>query len=269
MMGFANLPPQGRADWPRAREGAAPRLPLSEASTPLPLPPNSNGLQSMQQPEPPCRRVSVVRHVLALALASRSPRHVAIAAVRVRIGVVVLALALALWLALPLALPSRHICPLLDDLQLPAAEEGSIQQQGVLHALLVRKFDVRKALWGSGVLVHEDRDAVDLPATLEVLLELFWGGAVVDVPDVHRPLVNLLPVDGLGRFLHGVSQLLQLLGLLLHLLDLLLHFLDLCIGSAQLKCRVVRHGGGVPVRRLAPFAGLGGRSWPASWPRGA
>ena len=41
------------------------------------------------------------------------------------------------------------------------------------------------------VLVAEDRDPVDGAAPVKVLLQLLGGGAVVDVPYVHGPSVDL------------------------------------------------------------------------------
>jgi len=100
-------------------------------------------------------------------------------------SVVEVALPLALALALALGVPARNVCSLLDDLQLPAAEEGAVQQQRVLHALLVGKLDVGEALGAAGVLVYQDRDAIDLPARLEVFLQLLWRRSVVNAAHVH------------------------------------------------------------------------------------
>mmetsp|Transcript_146206 Transcript_146206/g.364576 ORF Transcript_146206/g.364576 Transcript_146206/m.364576 type:complete len:245 (+) Transcript_146206:95-829(+) len=176
------------------------------------------------------------------------PRHVAVAVPRVHPWVVV-ALALALAFRFALALPLHEawdVCPLLDDLQLPATKEGAVEQQGVLDALLVRELDVCEALRAARVLVDQDGNAVDLPTRLEVLLQLLWSRAIVHIPHIHRPPVDLLAVQAVGGLLDCLGELLQFLGLLLHLLDLPLHLLDLGIGRAELTCRricrVLRHG---------------------------
>lgn len=87
--------------------------------------------------------------------------------------------------------------------------------------------------------VAEDGDAVHAAAAVEVGLELLGRRAVVDVPHVDRPLVDLLLLlerqrDGrrAGRgaqrhlFVDFRLHLLQLLGLFFHLFDTSLYRLQ-------------------------------------------
>mmetsp|Transcript_54533 Transcript_54533/g.152092 ORF Transcript_54533/g.152092 Transcript_54533/m.152092 type:complete len:238 (+) Transcript_54533:46-759(+) len=122
---------------------------------------------------------------------------------------------------------SGHVGPLLHDLQLPPTEQGAVEQQRILHGLLVFELDVSESLRLPRKLIDHDRDAIHVPTGLEVLLHLLGGGAVVHVAHVHRATVGLFGVGAIAILLDRVCELLQLFGLLFHLLHFPLHLCDL------------------------------------------
>lgn len=114
-------------------------------------------------------------------------------------------------------------------LEVAAPEHALVEDDGVCDKAGLLELDVGVTLGVTGELVEKNGDAVDVAAALEVGLNLFWRGAVVDVADKDAARINVLLVFAQAFLLlvKAGLHLAKLRRLGLHLLHPLLHVLDL------------------------------------------
>lgn len=117
-------------------------------------------------------------------------------------------------------------------LDLSPAEQRIIHSQRRFNKVLRSELDVGESFRVAIHLVAQNCNTVHAAASVEMRFQLFGSRSVINVADVHGPIVDLLLLlDGQRQwndaggtaechlFVHLRLHLLQLLRLLLHLLD--------------------------------------------------
>jgi len=89
----------------------------------------------------------------------------------------------------------RQICSFGVNLDSSSFENRIWHILGILHSVYLSKFNIATSLWISSKLVCDDSNSVYLSAALEMINDLLFGGAIVDILHKYASLIGFISLD--------------------------------------------------------------------------